>query len=210
LAAERRTLTDFISPIEELLDDARAGRMFILVDDEDRENEGDLVIPAQFATPDAVNFMATARPRPDLPRDDPVSGCDHRGACPLMSAEQRFAASRRPFTVSIEARDGVSTGISAADRSRTDRGGHQPGHGAGSISFLPGMSFRSWLVRAARWCAPATPRRRWISARLAGPQSPAGVICEIMNDDGTMARLPDLDCLFTASITPEAWAPSRI
>ena len=178
---------DFISPAEELLDEARNGRMFILVDDEDRENEGDLVIPAQFATAEAVNFMARhargliclamARPRVE------------QLGLPLM-AQHNGTRHSTAFTVSIEARDGVTTGISAADRARTIAVAINPELGREHI-VTPGHVFPlvardgGTLVRAGHTEAAVD------FARLAG-LNPSGVICEIMNDDGTMARLPDL------------------
>ena len=179
--------TDFISPAEELLEEARSGRMFILVDDEDRENEGDLVIPAQFATAEAVNFMARhargliclamARPRVE------------QLGLPLM-AQHNGTRHSTAFTVSIEARDGVTTGISAADRARTIAVAINPDLGREHI-VTPGHVFPlvardgGTLVRAGHTEAAVD------FARLAG-LNPSGVICEIMNDDGTMARLPDL------------------
>ena len=178
---------DFISPTEELLEEARAGRMFILVDDEDRENEGDLVIPAQFATAEAVNFMARyargliclamARPRVE------------QLGLPLM-AQHNGTRHSTAFTVSIEARDGVTTGISAADRARTIAVAINPELGREHI-VTPGHVFPlvaregGTLVRAGHTEAAVD------FSRLAG-LNPSGVICEIMNDDGTMARLPDL------------------
>jgi 3,4-dihydroxy 2-butanone 4-phosphate synthase/GTP cyclohydrolase II len=186
-AAIRTALHDFISPSEELLEEARAGRMFILVDDEDRENEGDLVIPAQFATPDAINFMARfargliclalARPRVE------------QLGLPLM-AQSNGTRHATAFTVSIEARDGVTTGISAADRARTVAVAINPELGREHI-VTPGHVFPlvardgGTLVRAGHTEAAVD------FSRLAG-LNPSGVICEIMNDDGTMARLPDL------------------
>ena len=174
-------------PIEEIIDEARNGRMFILVDDEDRENEGDLVIPAQMATPDAINFMAThgrgliclslARARVDQ------LGLD------LMS-RHNGTRHETAFTVSIEARDGVTTGISAADRARTiavaiDASKSReeivtPGHVFPLVAREGGV-----LVRAGHTEAAVDV------ARLAG-LNPSGVICEIMNEDGTMARMDDL------------------
>ncbi len=174
-------------PIEEIIEEARNGRMFILVDDEDRENEGDLVIPAQMATPDAINFMAT----------------HGRGLVCLTLAKQRVEQlglelmSRQngtrhetAFTTSIEAREGVTTGISAADRARTvsvaiDASKNRddlvtPGHVFPLIAREGGV-----LVRAGHTEASVD------IARLAG-LNPSGVICEIMNEDGTMARLGDL------------------
>ncbi len=177
----------FLSSLDEIVEDARNGRMFILVDDEDRENEGDLVIPAQFATPEAVNFMAK-HGRGLICLSMTRERCETLGL-KLMSADN---ASRHQtaFTVSIEARDGISTGISAADRARTIQVAIDPGKGARDI-VSPGHVFPlvardgGTLVRAGHTEAAVD------IARMAG-LIPAGVICEIMNDDGTMARLPDL------------------
>jgi 3,4-dihydroxy 2-butanone 4-phosphate synthase / GTP cyclohydrolase II len=177
----------FVSSTEEILEDLRNGRMVVLVDAEDRENEGDLVIPAQMATPDAINFMARYG----------------RGLICLALTEERADALRleamartnrtrmgTAFTVSIEAKEGISTGISAADRSHTIRTAidttkdHRdlvsPGHVFPLIARDGGV-----LVRAGHTEASVD------LARMAG-LTPAGVICEIMNDDGTMARMPDL------------------
>jgi 3,4-dihydroxy 2-butanone 4-phosphate synthase/GTP cyclohydrolase II len=174
-------------PIETIIDEARNGRMFILVDDEDRENEGDLIIPAQMATPDAINFMAT----------------HGRGLICLALAAARVETlglepmSRRnrtrhetAFTTSIEAREGVTTGISAADRARTVSVAIDAAKGADDI-VTPGHVFPlvaregGVLVRAGHTEAAVD------ISRLAG-LNPAGVICEIMAEDGTMARLDDL------------------
>lgn len=172
---------------EEIIDEARNGRMFILVDDEDRENEGDLVIPAQMATPSAINFMAT----------------HGRGLICLALAKQRVESlglepmSRNnrtrhetAFTTSIEAREGVTTGISAADRARTisvaidsTKGPDDlvtPGHVFPLVAREGGVLVRTGHTEAAVDIS-----------RLAG-LNPSGVICEIMNDDGTMARMNDL------------------
>jgi len=176
-----------ISPVEDIIEDARNGRMFILVDADDRENEGDLVIPAQFATPDAINFMAK----------------HGRGLiCLALTAERANALNLKlmssenqtrhqtAFTTSIEAREGVSTGISAHDRARTISVATAPEKGADDI-VTPGHVFPlvardgGVLVRAGHTEAAIDV------SRLAG-QTPAGVICEIMNEDGTMARMPDL------------------
>ncbi len=176
-----------LSPISEIIDEARSGRMVVLVDDEHRENEGDLVIPAQFATPETINFMAK----------------HGRGLICLALAEKRVAeldlnlmspqnSSRHQtaFTVSIEAREGVTTGISAADRAHTIQVAIDPAKGAADIGS-PGHVFPliakngGVLVRAGHTEAAVD------IARLAG-LNPSGVICEIMNDDGSMARLPDL------------------
>ncbi|QGN53865.1 3,4-dihydroxy-2-butanone-4-phosphate synthase [Novosphingobium sp. Gsoil 351] len=179
--------TPSLVPIEEIIDEARNGRMFILVDDEDRENEGDLIIPAQMATPNAINFMAThgrgliclalAKARVDqlgLELMSRANGTRHETA----------------FTTSIEAREGVTTGISAADRARTVSVAIDATKGAGDI-VTPGHVFPlvaregGVLVRAGHTEASVD------IARLAG-LTPAGVICEIMKDDGTMARMDDL------------------
>ena len=172
---------------QEIINEARNGRMFILVDDEDRENEGDLVIPAQMATPDAINFMAThgrgliclalTKDRVEL------LGLD------LMSRNNR-TRHETAFTVSIEARDGVTTGISAADRARTisvaidgSKGSEHivtPGHVFPLVARPGGV-----LVRAGHTEAAVDV------ARLAG-LNPSGVICEIMDEDGTMSRLDSL------------------
>jgi 3,4-dihydroxy 2-butanone 4-phosphate synthase/GTP cyclohydrolase II len=183
----RTSFAEFISPSEELIEEARRGRMFILVDDEDRENEGDLVIPAQFATPDAINFMARYA-RGLICLTMTRSRVEQLGL-PLM-AQSNGTRHQTAFTVSIEARDGVTTGISAADRARTVAVAINPELGREHI-VTPGHVFPlvardgGVLVRAGHTEAAVD------LARLAG-LNPAGVICEIMNDDGTMARMPDL------------------
>ncbi|MFN3448020.1 MAG: 3,4-dihydroxy-2-butanone-4-phosphate synthase [Roseococcus sp.] len=178
---------EFISPPEELLEEARRGRMFVLVDDEDRENEGDLVIPAQFATPDAINFMA--RHARGLICLALTRARVEQLGLPLM-AQSNGTRHQTAFTVSIEAREGVTTGISAADRARTIAVAINPELGREHL-VTPGHVFPlvardgGTLVRAGHTEAAVD------FARLAG-LNPSGVICEIMNDDGTMARLPDL------------------
>jgi 3,4-dihydroxy 2-butanone 4-phosphate synthase / GTP cyclohydrolase II len=184
-----RTQADliFLSPIEEIIEEARNGRMFILVDDEDRENEGDLVIPAQMATPDAINFMAkNGRGLICLSlTKQRVKQLD----LPLMPRDNRQRQSTA-FTVSIEAAEGVTTGISAGDRARSIAVAIDPSKGKDDIS-TPGHVFPlearegGVLVRAGHTEAAVD------ISRLAG-LNPSGVICEIMNDDGTMARLTDL------------------
>jgi 3,4-dihydroxy 2-butanone 4-phosphate synthase/GTP cyclohydrolase II len=179
--------SDAISKIEDIIDDARNGRMFILVDHEDRENEGDLVIPAQMATPDAINFMAK-HGRGLICLSLPGSRIDALGL-PLM-ASNNSSRHETAFTVSIEAREGVSTGISAADRARTVSVAIDAAKGAADIA-TPGHVFPlrardgGVLVRAGHTEAAVD------IARLAG-LNPSGVICEIMKEDGEMARLPDL------------------
>lgn len=178
---------EYLATPEEIIEDARNGRMFILVDAEDRENEGDLIIPAQMATPEAINFMARFG----------------RGLICLAMTQSRAKAlnleymsrnnqtrHQTAFTVSIEAREGVSTGISAHDRALTIATAIDPTKGAEDI-VTPGHVFPliardgGVLVRTGHTEAAVD------IARLAGLNA-AGVICEIMNDDGTMARLPDL------------------
>ncbi|WP_370244520.1 3,4-dihydroxy-2-butanone-4-phosphate synthase [Salipiger sp.] len=178
---------DAISPIEEIIEDARNGRMFILVDHEDRENEGDLVIPAQWATPDAINFMAT-HGRGLIGLSMPPERCDQLGL-ELMSTNNS-SRHETAFTISIEAREGVTTGISAADRARTIAVAIDASKGAADIA-TPGHVFPlraksgGVLVRAGHTEAAVDV------SRLAGLNS-AGVICEIMNEDGSMSRLPEL------------------
>ena len=182
-----RSLSDYLSSAEDLIEEAREGRIFILVDDEDRENEGDLVIPAQFATPDAINFMA--RHARGLICLAMTGQRVEQLGLPLMSQSNGTRHSTA-FTVSIEARDGVTTGISAHDRARTVAVAINPDSKREEI-VTPGHVFPlmaregGTLVRAGHTEAAVD------IARLAG-LTPAGVICEIMNDDGTMARLPDL------------------
>jgi 3,4-dihydroxy 2-butanone 4-phosphate synthase/GTP cyclohydrolase II len=178
---------DALSSIEEIIEDARNGRMFILVDDESRENEGDLVIPAQMATPDAINFMA--RYGRGLICLSMTRERVERLGLPLM-ARQNASRHQTAFTVSIEAREGVTTGISASDRARTVAVAIDPTKGREDIA-TPGHVFPlvardgGVLVRAGHTEAAVDVAR---SAGLL----PAGVICEVMNDDGSMARLPDL------------------
>ena len=179
--------SDFLSPIEEVIEEARNGRIFILVDDESRENEGDVVIPAQMATPEAINFMAKhARGLICLAL---TSGRIQELGLPLM-AKHNESRHRTAFTVSIEAKEGVSTGISVADRAHSIAVAIDPTRGRDDLS-TPGHVFPleandgGVLVRAGHTEAAVD------IARLAGLNA-SGVICEIMNDDGTMARMPDL------------------
>ena len=185
--AWRLSFREIVSPVDDVIEEARNGRMFILVDDEDRENEGDLVIPAQMATPEAINFMAKYG----------------RGLICLALTPQRVdelglkLMERRnenrhstAFTLSIEAKEGITTGISAPDRARTISVAIDPQSVADDIT-TPGHVFPLMareggvLVRAGHTEAAVD------LARLAG-LNPSGVICEIMNDDGTMARRDDL------------------
>lgn len=174
-------------PIEDIIDEARNGRMYILVDDEDRENEGDLIIPAQMATPDAINFMAT-HGRGLICLAMTKARVDQLGL-ELMS-RSNGTRHETAFTVSIEAREGVTTGISAADRARTiavaidaSKGRQDivtPGHVFPLVARDGGVLVRTGHTEAAVDVS-----------RLAG-LNPSGVICEIMKDDGTMARMDDL------------------
>ncbi len=174
-------------PIEEIIEEARNGRMYILVDDEDRENEGDLIIPAQMATPDAINFMAT-HGRGLICLAMTRTRCAQLGLAP-MAVENRESM-ETAFTVSIEAKTGVTTGISAADRARTISVASDASMGPDDI-VSPGHIFPltardgGVLVRAGHTEAAVD------ISRLAG-LNPSGVICEIMKDDGTMARMDDL------------------
>jgi 3,4-dihydroxy 2-butanone 4-phosphate synthase/GTP cyclohydrolase II len=176
-----------LSAIPEILEDMRNGRMIVLVDAEERENEGDLIIPAQMATPDAINFMAK------YGRGLVCLALTQARAHELgLEAMVRRNASRNrtAFTQSIEAREGISTGISAHDRARTVATAIDPTKSAADI-VSPGHVFPliartgGVLIRAGHTEASVD------LARLAGLY-PAAVICEIMNDDGTMARMPDL------------------
>lgn len=178
---------DYLSSIEEIIEEARSGRMFILVDDEDRENEGDLVIPAQMATPEAINFMARYG-RGLICLSLTRARCEQLDLRPM--SPENGTRMQTAFTVSIEAREGVTTGISAADRARTVQVAIDPEKSARDL-VSPGHVFPlmaregGTLVRAGHTEAAVD------ISRLAG-LNPSGVICEIMNDDGTMARLPDL------------------
>ncbi len=180
-------LSQYLSSAEEIIEEARNGRMFILVDDEDRENEGDLVVPAQFATPAAINFMA--RHARGLICLAMTRKRVEKLGLPLMS-QQNGTRHQTAFTVSIEAREGVTTGISAADRAKTIAVAINSDSTRDDIT-TPGHVFPlmaregGTLVRAGHTEASVD------IARKAG-LTPAAVICEIMNDDGTMARLPDL------------------
>jgi len=179
--------TDVLVGPEAIIDEARNGRMFILVDDDDRENEGDLVIPAQMATPDAINFMAR-HGRGLICLALTKDRADQLGLEPMTRTNR--SRNETAFTVSIEARDGISTGISAADRARTVAVAIDASNGPDAI-VSPGHVFPliarpgGVLVRAGHTEAAVDV------SRLAG-LNPSGVICEIMREDGTMARLEDL------------------
>ena len=185
--AELSQFHRYMSPIEEIITEAKSGRMFILIDDEGRENEGDLIIPAEKASAEAVNFMAKhARGLICL-----AMTRERVGQLGLSMMTPRNASRHETaFTVSIEAREGITTGISAADRARTIAVAIDPKKGPTDI-VSPGHIFPLMardggvLVRTGHTEAAVDV------ARLAG-LNPSGVICEIMNDDGTMARTPEL------------------
>ena len=185
--AWRITFSEVKAAAEDIIEEARKGRMFILVDDEDRENEGDLVIPAQFATPDAINFMAK-HARGLICLALPRERVEQLGLA--LMAQNNGTRHQTAFTVSIEAREGVTTGISAADRARTVAVAIDPSCGPQDI-VSPGHVFP--LVARDGGVLERTGHTEAAVdlARLAGLM-PAGVICEIMNDDGTMARRNDL------------------
>jgi 3,4-dihydroxy 2-butanone 4-phosphate synthase/GTP cyclohydrolase II len=179
--------TEALVGIETIIDEARNGRMFILVDDDDRENEGDLVIPAQMATPEAINFMAR-HGRGLICLALTKDRADTLGLQPMVNNNR--SRNETAFTVSIEAKDGISTGISAADRARTVAVAIDASHGPDEL-VSPGHVFPlvakpgGVLVRAGHTEAGVD------ISRLAG-LNPSSVICEIMRDDGSMARLDDL------------------
>src|SRR4051812_20307848 len=183
----QRGTADVLVGTEAIINEARNGRMFILVDDESRENEGDLVIPAQMATPDAVNFMAR-HGRGLICLALTKDRADQLGLEPMTRTNR--SRNETAFTVSIEARDGITTGISAADRARTIAVATDANYGPDEI-VSPGHVFPliarpgGVLVRAGHTEAAVDV------ARLAG-LNPSGVICEVMREDGTMARLDDL------------------
>ena len=173
--------------VEEAIEDVRNGRMVVVVDDPDRENEGDLVIAAQFATPEAINFMATnARGLVCLCLTD--ERCDELGLNQMTTNNQ--ARLGTAFTVSIEAREGVTTGISVADRSHTIQVAIDP-KSTGKDLVSPGHVFPLRAVDGGVLRRAGQTEASVDLARLAGLY-PAGVVCEIMNEDGSMARVPDL------------------
>ncbi|MFV1498608.1 3,4-dihydroxy-2-butanone-4-phosphate synthase [Phaeobacter sp. JH20_02] len=180
-------LRDAISLIEEIIEEARQGRMFILVDHEDRENEGDLVIAAEFADAAAINFMAThGRGLICLPMT--AERVDALGL-PMM-AVNNSSRHETAFTVSIEAREGVSTGISAADRALTVAAAIDESNTMAALA-TPGHVFPLRAKRGGVLVRAGHTEAAVDISRLAG-LNPSGVICEIMNEDGTMSRLPEL------------------
>lgn len=176
-----------ISAVEDIIEDAKQGRPFILVDAEDRENEGDVIIPAQFATPDKINFMAKYARGLICLAITPERARQLR--LPPMAAENETPHGTA-FTVAIEAREGVTTGISAHDRAHTVSVAIDPTKGPDDI-VSPGHVFPLVAKEGGVLVRTGHTEAAVDIARMAGLQ-PAGVICEIMNDDGSMARLPDL------------------
>jgi 3,4-dihydroxy 2-butanone 4-phosphate synthase / GTP cyclohydrolase II len=184
--SETFTETDFAT-IEEAIEDIRQGKFVVVVDAADRENEGDLTIAAQFATPEAVNFMAThARGLICLCLTE--ERCDALGLKPMTYNNE--TPYETAFTISIEAREGVTTGISAADRSRTIQVAIDPTKGSEAV-VQPGHVFPLRARPGGVLQRTGQTEAAVDLARLAG-LNPAGVVCEIMNEDGTMARVPDL------------------
>ncbi len=185
--AEQQVSTTAFATIEEALDDIRRGRMVVVCDDENRENEGDLTMAAQFATPEAINFMAKEG-RGLICLTLTQERCDELGL-DLMAAKNE-SAFQTAFTVSVEAREGVTTGISAADRARTIQVAIDP-HSKPDDLVQPGHVFPLKAKEGGVLERAGQTEAGIDLARLAG-LIPAGVICEIMNEDGTMARVGDL------------------
>ena len=183
------SLSVSFNSITELIEDIRAGKMVILVDDEDRENEGDLVLAADHVTPEAINFMAReARGLICLPLSAQQV---ERLQLPQMVPEDRnHSSNKTAFTVSIEAAQGVTTGISAADRAHTIRVASNPNAKAADV-HMPGHIFPIRAKDGGVLKRPGHTEGSVDLAVLAG-LNPAAVICEVINDDGTMARVPDL------------------
>jgi 3,4-dihydroxy 2-butanone 4-phosphate synthase / GTP cyclohydrolase II len=187
MRAMHQDVTTGFATVEEAIEEIRAGRFVVVVDAADRENEGDLTIAAQFATPEAINFMAT-HGRGLICLCLTEQRCDELGLPPMTSHNE--APLGTDFTISVEAREGVSTGISAADRSRTIQVAIDPSKGRQDL-VSPGHVF-PLRARGGGVLRRAGQTEASVDlARLAG-LNPAGVVCEVMNDDGTMARVPDL------------------
>src|SRR5215216_4768194 len=173
--------------VEEAIADIRDGKFVVVVDAADRENEGDLTIAAQFATPEAINFMAT-HARGLICLCLTPERCDELALRPM--AENNEAPLQTAFTVSIEAREGVTTGISAADRSRTIQTAIDPNRGAGDL-VQPGHVF-PLRARPGGVLERTGQTEAAVDLARLGGLTAAGVVCEVMNEDGTMARIPDL------------------
>ncbi|MDR2104535.1 MAG: bifunctional 3,4-dihydroxy-2-butanone-4-phosphate synthase/GTP cyclohydrolase II [Deferribacteraceae bacterium] len=183
-------MSKYRATVEEAIEEIKKGKMIILVDDEDRENEGDLTIAAEFITPDAINFMAKyARGLICLTLTS--ERCNELKLPLMMSEEANKSRYGTAFTLSIEAKDGVTTGISAADRAQTIKVAVDPSKGADDLA-IPGHIFPIRARRGGVLIRAGQTEGSVDLARLAG-LNPAGVICEVMNDDGTMARMPQLE-----------------
>ncbi len=189
VGAEPRTddVSEAISSIEEIIEEARNGRPYILVDAEDRENEGDIIIPAQFATPEQINFMAKHARGLICLCLTPARARELR--LPPMASENRSGLGTA-FTVSIEAREGITTGISAHDRAHTVAVAVDPTKSADDV-VSPGHVFPLVAKEGGVLVRTGHTEAAVDISRMAG-LNPAAVICEVMNDDGSMARLPDL------------------
>ncbi|MCL2418916.1 MAG: 3,4-dihydroxy-2-butanone-4-phosphate synthase, partial [Conexibacteraceae bacterium] len=181
------TVKSPFATVEEAIEDIRQGKMVVVCDDEDRENEGDLTMAAQFVTPETINFMAKEG-RGLICLALTPERCDELGLN-LMAAKNE-SSFETPFTVSIEARTGVSTGISAADRARTIQVAIDPQTSPREL-VQPGHVFPLKARSGGTLERVGQTEAAVDLARIAG-LIPAGVICEVMNDDGTMARVPDL------------------
>ncbi|HEX4946382.1 MAG TPA: 3,4-dihydroxy-2-butanone-4-phosphate synthase [Blastocatellia bacterium] len=178
-----------LSTIEQAIADFRAGKMVIIVDDEDRENEGDLACAAELVTPEIINFMAReGRGLICLPMEE--ARCDELDLPLQVSERENSSSFGTAFTISIEARHGVTTGISAADRAHTIRTAASPDCTARDLA-RPGHVFPLRARKGGVLMRPGQTEASVDLARIAG-LTPAAVICEVMNDDGTMARLPQL------------------
>ena len=187
IQSEKPSPAGVLAPTEDIIADMRNGRMVVLIDDEDRENEGDLVVPAQFVTPEVISFMAIhGRGLICLA----LSGARAAQLGLALQDRRHLADLETAFTVSIEAREGVTTGISANDRARTVQVAIDPARGPDDIR-TPGHIFPLVAVEGGVLARTGHTEAAVDLARLANLQ-PAGVICEIMRDDGEMARLPDL------------------
>lgn len=178
-----------MNSIQEIVDDIRNGKMVILIDDEDRENEGDLILAADFVTPDAINFMASQAKGLICLSLEPQQ-IDRLGLPLMVGDEKNHSPNKTAFTVSIEAADGVSTGISASDRAHTIRVASHPKARPQDV-IMPGHVFPIRAQQGGVLKRAGHTEASVDLARLAG-LTPAAVICEVMKADGTMARLPDL------------------
>lgn len=175
--------------IPELISELQRGKMIILIDDEERENEGDLVLAADFVTPEAINFMAREA-RGLVCLSLTAEQVNRLQLPPMVPEALNDSPNKTAFTVSIEAADGVTTGISAADRARTIKVAASP-HSTKANIHMPGHIFPLRAKEGGVLVRPGHTEGSVDLTILAG-LTPAAVICEVVNDDGTMARVPDL------------------